>query len=74
MARAALPCTAMIFHSANTWVGANKPYVKTSTSQQTSDSVVSGLEFVIVLYFFVESHWINSLFHMGQATSAASFR
>ncbi|KAF8930621.1 hypothetical protein BGZ52_000891 [Haplosporangium bisporale] len=28
--------------SSNTWVGANKPYVKTSTSQQTSNSVSEG--------------------------------
>ena len=45
MARAAPPCMTHsdeFFHSANTWVGASKPYMNTSTSQQTSDSVVSG--------------------------------
>ena len=32
----------MIFNSSNTWIGANKTYTPTSTSWQTSDSVVSG--------------------------------
>jgi hypothetical protein len=42
----------MIFHSSNTWVGANasKPYVETSTSRPTGDNVVRGLEFVFMGY------------------------
>jgi hypothetical protein len=31
----------MIFHSSNTWVGNIKPYVKTETSHQTPNNVVS---------------------------------
>jgi hypothetical protein len=49
----------MIFHSSNTWVGSgpNKPYVETSTSRPTGNTVVSGLEFVRVFirYLCVES-------------------
>ena len=42
---AAPPCTAqMIFHSSNTWVGHKKDYVQTSTSIQTNNRVVSGLD------------------------------
>ena len=66
------------FHSSNTWVGAGKAYVKTSTSQQTSDSVVSRLEFVLTRAILL-SHWTNRLkqvfaLNMGQAVSVASFR
>ena len=70
----------IIFHSSNTWVGANTPYVKTtwSTSSQTSDSVVSGLEFVFMRYCLLSRIFYNlkDLFAliMGQAASAASFR
>ena len=44
-----LACTAhMIFHSSNTWVGANKAYVPTKTSHNTTNKVVGGLEFVFM--------------------------
>ena len=51
----------IIFHSSNTWVGANTPYVKTtwSTSSQTSDSVVSGLEFVFMRYCLLSRIFYN---------------
>ena len=53
----------MIHHSANTWIGAGTPYVKTSTSHRTNDSFVSGLEFVYALS--VSSYFnLNSLLYM----------
>jgi hypothetical protein len=57
-------------HSSNTWLGAGKAYVNTSTSQKTSNSVVSwvGPRAICLL------SWINSLFYMDQVISAASFR
>ena len=50
--RGAPPCTAQtIFHSTVTWVGGNKAYVKTKTSYETSNKVVSGLGSVFTCYF-----------------------
>ena len=52
-------CTGqMIFHSSNTWVGANpsNPYVPSKTSQPTGNSVVSGSSsFSCAIYVLSES-------------------
>ena len=60
----------MILPSSNTWLGAGKDYVKTKTSQKTSDSVVSEVGARVICLF----NWINRLFYMDQAFSVASFR
>jgi len=49
MYSSSLACTAqMNFYSSNTWIGNIKPYVKTITSQETDNNVVSELEFVFI--------------------------
>jgi hypothetical protein len=58
--------------SSNTWVGAGKAYVKTSTSVKTSDSVV------VILssnWYFCIDLWIrlSSLCHMDLGRSLACF-
>ena len=63
----------MIFHSSNTWVGSRRAYVKTKTSQQTSNDLVSASGFSSRA-IHVLSHWTNSMLHMAQAKFLASLR
>lgn len=52
--------------SSNTWVGAGKKYVKTSSSMPTSDSVVCPMYLIIGN----SSDFVrNSKYRMGQVTS-----
>lgn len=57
-------------HSSNTWLGATKAYVKTSTSTQTANSVVRSRH--LLIHQFLLSHWTNSRWHMAQVPSPVS--
>ena len=60
-----------LFYSSNTWVGAGKKYVKTSTSEDTNEPVVSGPEICHAL-FVLNIGPGNSPSHTAQVPSPAS--
>jgi hypothetical protein len=70
-----LLCGAQMISQLKSWVGAGKAYMVTSTSVQTSNSVVTGewtgnLKFSQVA--FPLNYWTNSLSDMAQVPSLAS--
>lgn len=64
------------FNSSVTWVGASKkhPYVKTSTSRQTNNRVVSGARVSLHALFLCWVNWTNRFLIIATATPpTASF-